>query len=425
MITRAPVQARATTTVERAVAAAVEIIAAEGPDGLTFRGVTERSGISTGSLTHHFGSLRSLAAAAHAWRHERSIDDRIGVAGRMLAEGVRLDRLLDDLLERYREDAGAARESRRARLESIAYARHHAELREHLGGVLAATRDRLAPLLDRAADLGAIPGPVDAGAVAVFLQTYTTGTFADVLLDDPLPEQDWAEVLRAAVHGGFTPSAARSTAPPTAPAPPTGRGLAWTDAREERVVRDAAARLLAGGPDAVVVRDLLEGAGVSPGWFWRHFTGRDELLDLVRLDALERDGDAEADALASAVVGAVTPGALGPAVVGVLFGSGSGDDAGRSDRSWSRVDLVLAAIDRGQLRREVAPVLAGQLDVVVGAVDDARRRGVVRRELSPDAVARLLWGLPVSALLGEVAGLPRAAQTAFAVRTVGGLAAGA
>ncbi|WP_113699386.1 TetR/AcrR family transcriptional regulator [Nonomuraea lactucae] len=58
-------QRRSEITVERLLTAALKVWAAGGGQGLSVQAVTEVSGVSQGSLYHHFGSLDGLAAALY------------------------------------------------------------------------------------------------------------------------------------------------------------------------------------------------------------------------------------------------------------------------------------------------------------------------------------------------------------------------
>jgi AcrR family transcriptional regulator len=430
MLHRSPVQSRAATTIARAVSITAEIIAEQGQDAVAFRTVSQRSGISSGSLLHHFGSLAGLTAAAHAQRYEQALATRIAAADDLLAQGGTRSatQVLPALLEQFLADGEQRDEPRRTRMQALAFARHHPALREHLRGLIVTARDRLAPILARAAEQGALPGRVDASAVAVLHQSYTAGRVTDMLLDEPLPAADWSALFQAVVISGFTlpPDEDHLRLRPEDGAavvevlrdPDGARGLAWADADEERVVARARDLLRDGGPEAVVARRLFEDTGVSPGWFWRHFTGREELLDLLRLDALERYGRTEAEVIADLLDAAPTCERLTGHLAMLVGGALTAD---LREDWWDRVDLIVAATDRDVLRREVAPVLREQLATVAAAVRRNQTRGLVRADLSADAIARFLWGLPVAPLLADVAGFPRGPLAALAVTTLTGL----
>ncbi|WP_251091427.1 TetR/AcrR family transcriptional regulator [Streptomyces sp. Caat 7-52] len=61
-----PKQPRGEETARRLLAAALEVHEHKGPEGFTVQAVTSTSGISLGSLYHHFGSFDGLAAALYA-----------------------------------------------------------------------------------------------------------------------------------------------------------------------------------------------------------------------------------------------------------------------------------------------------------------------------------------------------------------------
>lgn len=74
-------QARGKATAERLLDAAMDVYADRGPEGFTATAVVETSGVSVGSLYHHFGSFDGLAAALFARCSTELIDT--------LAEAIR------------------------------------------------------------------------------------------------------------------------------------------------------------------------------------------------------------------------------------------------------------------------------------------------------------------------------------------------
>lgn len=61
-----PKQQRGEQTVNRLLDAALAVYADGGPEGFSVQAVTAASGVSLGSLYHHFGSVDGLAAALYA-----------------------------------------------------------------------------------------------------------------------------------------------------------------------------------------------------------------------------------------------------------------------------------------------------------------------------------------------------------------------
>ncbi|MEU3402157.1 AcrR family transcriptional regulator [Streptomyces filamentosus] len=58
-----PKQQRGAVTVERVLDAALDLYASEGEAGVTVSALTRASGVSTGSLYHHFGNLHGVISA--------------------------------------------------------------------------------------------------------------------------------------------------------------------------------------------------------------------------------------------------------------------------------------------------------------------------------------------------------------------------
>ncbi len=414
MAPRRPQQARAVATVERAVAAAVELIDEVGAPGVRFAQVAERSGVSNGSLLHHFGSLDALLSTAEALRYERAISARLSAAREMVVASGDLA-ALRGVVERAAQAvaAGSFDELRWVRLSALSFARHRAELQQVLGGTIRRLRDELADLFRdlRAKDL--VRYDVPAGAATAFLHGHTVGRLVEDIIDDRLPPEQWVRLLDVTVRGGFG-IADTEFAPVVAPEdagtvvalpldPPDMLRATSIDLTEDpderRLLHVARERFIAGGEDAVVVSDLRRELDVSNGWFVRRFGGRDELLDLLHLDAHLRMRDTETNVMTAAFRDATEPAELVRLLVGRFLGL---EEGGAWQRWWDRLDLLVAANARPALRTVVAPLIGQQLAEIADAVEDAQARGVVRDDLAAQAVARFLWGIPVSIIVAAV-----------------------
>jgi AcrR family transcriptional regulator len=431
MVIPTPVQARAVSTVERAIAATAALIEEVGAERVRLADVSKRSGVSNGSLIHHFGSLETLLGAAHVVRYEQAVHARIERAADFVRSGGD-GRAVLEVLDQFATDTVPG-SVRHARLRALSHARHRPEVREMLGGLIRGVRDRLSELLDQALAAGSLARPVDAGAVAVFLQTYALGRCVDELLEDPLPSAEWSAFFRAVVSSGFVedPSEAlhvrTGSEPGVAALLPAGTlegahdplptGIRWRDADEERVFLAARERYRAGGASAIVARELIAAAGVSNGWFSRRFFGRDGLIDLLHLDALLRLAPLERGLISHVIGGAGTGRELVGCLVPLMLAAAT---PGLHEDWWDRVDLIVAAREREWLRTEAGAVLRQQIDGVAEVLADAQARGVVRADLSPQAIARFLWGVPIGAILNDLAGLPVGPLAVFTAETFAG-----
>jgi len=431
MVIPSPVQTRAVSTVERAIGATIEIIEELGAEWVRLAEVSKRSGVSNGSLIHHFGNLDTLVGAAHVVRYERVVDARLERAAEFVRTGGDGEAVLA-VLDRFAEDTVPGT-IRRARIRALSHARHRPEVRAMLGELIRGVRDRFAALLDQGLASGALDRPVDAGAVAVFHQTYALGRCVDDLVDDPLPEADWSAFFRAIVASGFVETTPRALHVATgadadvAPLLPEGPlagahleppvGIRWRDADEERVFHAARERFRAGGADAIVARELLAATGVSNGWFSRRFFGRDGLVDLLHLDALMRFAPLESRVVSHVVRTASTGRELVGRLVPLMLAAAT---PALHDDWWDRVDLIVASREREWLRTEAGEVIRRELHAVVTAVSEAQARGVIRSDLSAQVIARFLWAVPIGAIINDVAALPVGPLAVFTAETFAG-----
>jgi len=199
------------------------------------------------------------------------------------------------------------------------------------------------------------------------------------------------------------PAADSAPSGPVLAAPIDWPTLELTD-EERRVVDHAVEVLLARGDEAVVVRDVCEATGVSRGWFARHFGGRDELVDLARLDRLLAFTRAETSAYEQALGSATDPANLEGCLAAVVERS---REPAFLVAAWDRLDLVVAVAEPGRdrLAEDARRIVAAGLARIATAFSDAQARGVVRPDVPPRAVARFVWGYPLAFLLGNVAGV--------------------
>ncbi len=166
--------------------------------------------------------------------------------------------------------------------------------------------------------------------------------------------------------------------------PKPARAHRRTDVRREQIARAALGLVAEGGPRALRIAVLARRVGLAPSAVYRHFHGKDDIL----VAAIERFRD-----MVLANVRAVcieSPSALerlhrllrrqeklirhnAPIMPRLAFG----DDPTRGAK-W---------------RRRVAPVLGEFLSAIADIVTQGQREGEIRRDVPPDTVALMLFGL--------------------------------
>ncbi|MFF9866351.1 TetR/AcrR family transcriptional regulator [Streptomyces sp. NPDC013953] len=104
-----PKQQRGEATVEQVLDAALDVYAASGEQGLTVSAITGASGVSPGSLYHHFGSLDGLVTALALRWVGRLLDELVAALGRTRTARSGIRAVVRTYLEFVRDHPDAAR----------------------------------------------------------------------------------------------------------------------------------------------------------------------------------------------------------------------------------------------------------------------------------------------------------------------------
>ena len=104
-----PKQQRGTETADRLLSTALDVFAMSGQDGFTVHAVTSASGISLGSLYHHFGSFDGLAAALYSKCMSQLFDALIAALTRTRTARTGIRALVATYLRFTQENPAAAR----------------------------------------------------------------------------------------------------------------------------------------------------------------------------------------------------------------------------------------------------------------------------------------------------------------------------
>jgi AcrR family transcriptional regulator len=193
-----PKQRRGEVTVERLMEAALQVYASEGEQGLTVSAVTKASGVSLGSLYHHFGSLDGLLTAlAQRWLG-RLLGDLVTALQdtRTARTGIRA--LVHGYIAFVQEHRAAALllHSVRADQQGMTHGR---ELRDSQEARISAFTVWLQPHID-SGELAPLPQPLIEslvlGPVVAVVRRWLAG-YDDVELEEAkrvLPERIWRSV---------------------------------------------------------------------------------------------------------------------------------------------------------------------------------------------------------------------------------------
>ena len=193
-------------TRERLLLTTVELMDTENPEKVGVEMVLEKSGISKGSLYHHFEDFPSLLEAALVYRFHRVVDSSIALIANTVATATTREEFFADM-----EKVTAITHSREMTAIRFERARAlgHAGTSERFREALGVEQQRLtlafADLVREAQSQGWVTRDIDPMATAVFIQAYTIGKLIDEVTAEPVDEQEWLKLIHRMVERTFTP----------------------------------------------------------------------------------------------------------------------------------------------------------------------------------------------------------------------------
>ncbi len=183
----------------------VELLENTKPADIQADKVLEISGISKGSLYHHFEDLGELVEAAQVARYSKWISISVDVMTNILPKAKNLDELRASLAAVTK--ATQRHDLAKYRLER-ARALADAEGNPRFQKAMALETDRLTSLLEdlcrEVIEKGWFRKDLNPRALAVFIQAYTLGKLVDDFSPNKVSEDDWNDLINGIVINYFT-----------------------------------------------------------------------------------------------------------------------------------------------------------------------------------------------------------------------------
>jgi AcrR family transcriptional regulator len=182
----------------------VEILDSKLPNEVAVDEILEKSGISKGSLYHHFEDLGELLEAAQVQRYAAWVDRSIEILVTLVSTAKTKSDLLEGLkrVTRLTQDP-AYSATRYARARAIANAEHSPRFQKALGLEQSRLTDALVDLIEEARNKGLYAKDFDARAGAVLVQAYTLGRMVDEFVEDPIAPEAWYQIIDKVVEKVF------------------------------------------------------------------------------------------------------------------------------------------------------------------------------------------------------------------------------
>lgn len=166
--------------------------------------VLEISGISKGSLYHHFQDFQELIEISLLYRYSKWIDATIDAMAKLLYSARTKDELrlaLFDVTARTQRDSLRSVRIERARIfaEAEKNSRLAARLTKESERMTSSIEDLIREVIAR----GLFKVGLNPRAVAVFIQAYSMGYIVNDFTENKLPEKDWIDLINSVIDQMF------------------------------------------------------------------------------------------------------------------------------------------------------------------------------------------------------------------------------
>ena len=173
------------------------LIAEHGTDGFTVEMVLSESGISRGSLYHHFEDFPDLVESALVEVNRSYVDSSIELTARAIEAANSKEEFLTAIAMVTQALHSEERfKARIDRVRMIALCADSPSFREKFGEAQAEMVDNLADVIREAQEKGWARPDFDPRALATFMSAYTVGVTLNDVSADPISFEAWNALVR-------------------------------------------------------------------------------------------------------------------------------------------------------------------------------------------------------------------------------------
>lgn len=176
---------------------AVTLIDERGPQGFTVDEVLEVSGISKGSMYHHFEDFSDVIESAEVFRFARYVDEDIAAIVAVMRTVSSREEMFDRFRQLVEVSASPPRvTARHDRAMIIGLAARSPRLAASLAAEQDRLTDALADIAREFQERGYLRTDVDPRMIAVFVQAYSFGKVIDDIAATKVSNEQWVALIR-------------------------------------------------------------------------------------------------------------------------------------------------------------------------------------------------------------------------------------
>ena len=183
-------------TKARLIETTVALLEDQFPESIQVDEILEKSGISKGSLYHHFEDLGELLEAAQVARYAIWVDRSIGLITPILSGAKTRDDIINGLRQAtLYTQSSEYKATRFQRARTLANSETSIRFQKALGLEQDRLTTALEDLVQEAKNKELFRIDIDSRVVAVFIQSYTLGKIVDDIVPNPMVQEKWDEFI--------------------------------------------------------------------------------------------------------------------------------------------------------------------------------------------------------------------------------------
>jgi AcrR family transcriptional regulator len=180
---------------------AVVLLEDKMPHEIAVDEILEKSGISKGSLYHHFEDLAELLEAAQVARYADWVDRSIALIVAIISKAKTKEELFEGVKKMTLVTQSAEfKNFRYERARTIGNSQGH----QRFQNLLAAEQERLTSgltdIIREVIEKGYFRKDLDPHVAAIFIQSYTLGKIVDDIVTEPVNSKDWDSFIDHMVY---------------------------------------------------------------------------------------------------------------------------------------------------------------------------------------------------------------------------------
>lgn len=178
------------------VETAVAMLENKKPSEILAEEVLEVSGVSKGSMYHHFSDLQELVETAQLIRYSKWIDASIEFMTTYVLGANTKEQFVESLRKLTELTQATDRKGARAeRARALAACFDNPRMAKAMGEETQRHTDALADIIQEVQNRGLVRAEADAKAVAVFIQSYTLGKMVNDYNPTGVQDDVWVDMI--------------------------------------------------------------------------------------------------------------------------------------------------------------------------------------------------------------------------------------